>query len=204
MISATFLTRRLVLLMAALLLTVTSLPTITLAQTAPLAAPASAPANAVNAVDPNEYVLGPSDKVRVTVYNEPNLSGEFFVTGSGLVSLPLIGEVKAAGLSLRQFQNAVQAALSDGYLKEPRVSAEVLTYRPFYIMGEVEKPGTYPYTSGLTALNAVATAGGFTYRADKGKVFLKRNGETEEHKLQLTPSTLVAPGDTIRIGERLF
>lgn len=200
MISATFLTRRLVLLMAALLLTVTSLPSATFAQTAPSAAPASP----VNAVDPNEYVLGSSDKVRVTVYGEPNLSGEFFVTGSGLVSLPLIGEVKAAGLSLRQFQNAVQTALSDGYLKEPRVSAEVLTYRPFYIMGEVEKPGTYPYTSGLTALNAVATAGGFTYRADKGKVYLKRNGETEERKMPLTPSTTVAPGDTIRIGERLF
>ncbi|WP_369825156.1 polysaccharide biosynthesis/export family protein [Caulobacter sp. B11] len=76
------------------------------------------------------------------------MSGEFFVTGSGLVSLPLIGEVKAAGLTLGQFQTAVQAALSDGYLKEPRVNAEVLTFRPFYILGEVTKPGTYPYNGG--------------------------------------------------------
>ncbi len=151
-----------------------------------------------------DYLLGSSDKVRVTVYGEPDLSGEFFVTGSGVVSLPLIGEVKATGLSVRQFQEEVQRSLSDGYLKDPRVSAEVLTFRPFYILGEVSKPGTYPYTSGLTVLNAVATAGGYTYRADKKQVFVKRNGATEETKMELTPSTTVAPGDTIRIGERFF
>lgn len=151
-----------------------------------------------------DYLLGTGDKVRVTVYGEESLSGEFYVTGSGLMSLPLIGEVKVAGLTVGQFQEAVQKALSDGYLKEPRVSAEVLTFRPFYILGEVDKPGTYPYTSGLTVLNAVATAGGFTYRADKKNVFIKHNGETSEVKTELTPSVLVAPGDTIRIGERFF
>lgn len=151
-----------------------------------------------------DYLLGPADKVRVTVYGEPSLSGEFFVTGSGLMSLPLIGEIQAGGMTVGQFQQAVQKALSDGYLKEPRVSAEVLTFRPFYILGEVEKPGTYPYTSGLTVLNAVATAGGFTYRADKKNVWIKRNGDTSESKQDLTPSIQVAPGDTIRIGERFF
>jgi len=156
------------------------------------------------AAQDGDYLLGSSDKVRVTVYGEPTLSGEFFVTGSGVVSLPLIGEVKAAGLSLSQFQQAVQASLSDGYLKDPRVSAEVLTFRPFYILGEVSKPGTYPYTSGLTVMNAVATAGGYTYRADKKQVFVKRNGATEEQKLTLDPTVTVAPGDTIRIGERFF
>lgn len=152
----------------------------------------------------DHYLLGSSDKVRVTVYGEPTLSGEFFVTGSGVVSLPLIGEVKAAGLTLGQFQEAVQHALSDGYLKDPRVSAEVLTFRPFYILGEVTKPGTYPYTSGLTVLNAVATAGGFTYRADKKNVYVKHVGQTEETKMELSPSVTVAPGDTIRLGERFF
>ncbi|KRA65940.1 polysaccharide biosynthesis protein [Caulobacter sp. Root655] len=167
---------------------------------APMAATPSVPST----ITEPDYQLGSGDKVRVTVYGEPTLSGEFFVTGSGLVSLPLVGEVKAAGLSVGQFQDAVQKALSDGYLKEPRVSAEVLGFRPFYILGEVTKPGTYPYTSGLTVLNAVATAGGYTYRADKNKVFIKRNGETSEVKTELSPSTTVAPGDTIRIGERFF
>lgn len=151
-----------------------------------------------------DYLLGPADKVRVTVYGEPTLSGEFFVTGSGLMSLPLIGEIKAGGLTVGQFQDAVQKSLSDGYLKDPRVSAEVLTFRPFYILGEVDKPGTYPYTAGLTVLNAVATASGFTYRADKKNVYIKHIGETTEVKSALTPSTVVAPGDTIRIGERFF
>jgi protein involved in polysaccharide export with SLBB domain len=166
------------------------------------AAPASTPTIAT-ATD-TDYRLGSGDKVRVTVYGEPDLSGEFFVTGSGLVSLPLVGEVKAAGLKVGEFQEAVQKALSDGYLKEPRVSAEVLGFRPFYILGEVTKPGTYPYTSGLTVLNAVATAGGYTYRADKKQVFIKRDGATTEVKTVLSPSTTVAPGDTIRIGERFF
>jgi polysaccharide export outer membrane protein len=168
------------------------------AQVVSPSAPAVAPAQSM------DYLLGPADKVRVTVYGEPSLSGEFFVTGSGLMSLPLIGEIKAGGMTVGQFQVAVQKALSDGYLKDPRVSAEVLTFRPFYILGEVEKPGTYPYTSGLTVLNAVATAGGFTYRADKKNVWIKHNGETTENKSELTPSIVVAPGDTIRIGERFF
>ncbi len=155
------------------------------------------------AADP-DYQLGSGDKVRVTVFGEPTLSGEFYVTGSGLVSLPLLGEVKAAGLSVRQFQETVETALRNGYLKQPRVSAEVLNFRPFYILGEVSKPGTYPYTSGLTVQNAVATAGGYTYRADKNKVYIKRLGEEKETKMSLTPSTQVAPGDTVRIGERFF
>lgn len=177
------------------------------AQQAPLPAPVQATADGApvpTAAQSMDYLLGPADKVRVTVYGEPTLSGEFFVTGSGLMSLPLIGEIKAGGLTVGQFQEAVQKSLSDGYLKEPRVSAEVLTFRPFYILGEVEKPGTYPYTSGLTVLNAVATAGGFTYRADKKNVYIKHIGETTEEKSGLTPSSVVAPGDTIRIGERFF
>lgn len=178
-------------------------PSLLLAQTpVPGATPPTAAVNPAP-VEP-DYRLGSGDKVRVTVYGEPDLSGEFFVNGSGRVSLPLIGEVDATNLSVSQFQDAVQKALSDGYLKEPRVSAEVLTFRPFYILGEVDKPGTYPYTSGLTVFNAVATAGGFTYRADKNKVYIKRLGEAEERKLPLDQKVMVAPGDTIRIGERFF
>jgi polysaccharide export outer membrane protein len=198
MIGVSKLSRVLSMLALAVCMTVGALSGPAHAQTAP---PLPPPPSGAQSMD---YLLGTGDKVRVTVYGEPSLSGEFFVTGSGLMSLPLIGEVKAGGMTVGQFQQAVQKALSDGYLKEPRVSAEVLTFRPFYILGEVEKPGTYPYTSGLTVLNAVATAGGFTYRADKKNVFIKHNGETSEVKGELTPSIQVAPGDTIRIGERFF
>lgn len=151
-----------------------------------------------------EYRLGSGDKIRVITFGEDSLTGEFFVSGSGKVSLPLIGEVQAQGLTIPQFQDEVETALKQGYLKDPRVSVEVLTFRPFYILGEVTKPGEYPYTNGLTVMNAVATANGFTYRANTKKVFIKRAGETEEHAYPLDSSTPVAPGDTIRIGERFF
>lgn len=95
-------------------------------------------------------------------------------------------------------------ALKDGYLRDPRVSAEVLNFRPFYILGEVQEPGEYPFTNNLTVLNAVATAGGFTYRAAKDRVYIKRNGADTEQREPLTATTRVWPGDTIRIGERLF
>jgi len=151
-----------------------------------------------------QYRLGASDKVRVITFGEDSLSGEFIIGGSGKVSLPLVGEVQAAGLTIPEFQTEVETALKNGYLKEPRVSVEVLTYRPFYILGEVQKPGEYPYSNGLTVLNAVATANGFTYRANSKKVFIKRADSEKEEVFPLTSSTPVAPGDTIRIGERFF
>ena len=151
-----------------------------------------------------EYHLGAGDKVRIIVFGEESLTGEFFVSSAGTVSFPLIGDIPAEGLTIPQLQKAIETKLADGYLKEPKVSAEVLNYRPFYILGEVMKPGEYPYTSGLTVLNAVATAEGFTYRADTHKVFIKRATSQGEHEFPLTTATPVEPGDTIRIGERFF
>jgi protein involved in polysaccharide export with SLBB domain len=150
------------------------------------------------------YRLGTADKVRVIVFNEETLSGEFIVSDSGTLSLPLIGEVPAAGRTVTEVTGDIQAKLADGYVREPRVSMDVLTYRPFYILGEVTKPGEYPYSSGLTVMNAVARAEGFTYRANRKRAFLKRAGEAEEQALPLTPDLVVQPGDTIRIGERYF
>lgn len=151
-----------------------------------------------------EYRLGVADKVRVTVFGEDALTGEFLVGGNGKISLPLIGETQAAGMTISEFQMEVAQALEQGFLNQPRVSAEILNYRPFYILGEVGKPGELPYTNDLTVLNAVATAGGFTYRADMRRVFIKRADADSEVEYPLTTATRVAPGDTIRIRERLF
>jgi protein involved in polysaccharide export with SLBB domain len=152
-----------------------------------------------------DYRLGAGDKVRIIVFGEDSLSGEFFVPGDpGTIAFPLIGDVKAGGLTVAELQTEIEAKLKDGFLKEPRVSIEVLNYRPFYILGEVTKPGQYPYTSGLTVLNAVATANGFTYRADTRRVYIKRANAPREVEYSLTSSTPVEPGDTIRIGERFF
>lgn len=164
----------------------------------------AAPSSDVEQLPAVEYRLGPADKVRVIVYAEQSLSGEFDVSGNGKVSLPLIGDVQAAGLTVKAFQQEIQNALKEGYLKDPRVSVEVLNYRPYYIMGEIDKPGQYPYVNDLTVINAIATAGGFTYRANKGRVYIKHIGDPKEHGYPLTSTAPVSPGDTIRIGERLF
>jgi len=150
------------------------------------------------------YKLGAGDKIRVIVFGEDTLSGQFVVSGQGRVALPLVGEIVAQDTTVSQFQDKVAAALREGYLKEPRVSVEVLTYRPFYILGEVNRPGEYPYSSDLTVLNAVATAGGFTYRAQTKRAFIRHSNEAQESPYDLTSQTPVAPGDTIRIGERFF
>ncbi|MDC7676459.1 polysaccharide biosynthesis/export family protein [Asticcacaulis machinosus] len=160
----------------------------------------SAPVSADN----YRYRMGADDKIRVIVFGEPDLSGEFVVNGEGKVALPLIGEVRAAGLTVTELQDQYAGVLREGYLKDPRVSIEVLTFRPFYILGEVSQPGEYPYTNGLTVMNAVARAQGFTYRANKKKVFIKSAGSTEEREVELTTGLTIQPGDTIRVAERYF
>ena len=156
------------------------------------------------AFDARDYRLGAGDEIRVSVFGEPDLSGEVRVDGRGEVTLPLIGAVAAEGLTSAALSDAVSSALAEGYLRDPRVTVEVTAYRPYFILGEVAKPGTYPYQDGLTVLNAVATAEGFTYRANERIVFIVRDGEEEERRFLLDSNTPVRPGDTIRIGERFL
>lgn len=152
----------------------------------------------------SDYRLGVGDRVRVTVYNEPTLSGEFWVNPDGTVSLPLIGNVPATDRPVAEIARDAQARFADGYLRDPKVAMEVIVFRPFYILGEVTTPGQYPYVNGLTAMNAVALAKGFTPRANRDIIRIRRQGETNEVNYRLTPELIVYPGDTIRIGERFF
>ncbi|MDX3909288.1 MAG: polysaccharide biosynthesis/export family protein [Sphingobium sp.] len=151
-----------------------------------------------------DYKLGAGDKVRMTVFNEPTLSGEFSVSADGALSLPLLGDVQAVGKAPAEIASLVQKRLADGYIRDPKVSIEVTAYRPFFILGEVKAPGQYPYASGLTVLNAVATAQGFTPRASRKVVYIRRSGATAEETYRLTPDLIIRPGDTIRVGERYF
>ena len=162
-------------------------------------------ASPVAATDTSQdYQLGVSDKIRVTVYNEPNLTGEYPISPSGNVSLPLIGEIAANGRTVAAVRQEVQDRFADGYLRDPKVTIDIVTFRPFYILGEITHPGELPYSDGMTVLNAVATAQGFTYRANKKYVFIKHKGEATEKRVLLTPDLRVLPGDTVRIGERYF
>jgi protein involved in polysaccharide export with SLBB domain len=150
------------------------------------------------------YKLDTGDKVKVIVYGEDDLSGEFDVDGSGFVRLPLIGQVRAAGLTLKDFEIAIEAKLATGYLVNPKVSVAVSNYRPFTILGEVNKPGEYPYENDMTVLNAVALGGGYTYRADKDDVYIRRKGSSSEVKMPADDRTTIYPGDTVRVDERIF
>ncbi len=150
------------------------------------------------------YRLGSGDKVRVNVFGQSDLDGEYVVDGAGFVQLPLIGQIKAAGRTVDEFQKDVTAKFAEGYLVNPSVNVEVVNYRPFYIIGEVKSPGQYAYVNGMSVLNAVALAGGYTTRADTSEVYIRRNGSTKEIELPADETTIVNPGDIIRVSERFF
>ncbi len=150
------------------------------------------------------YKLGSGDEIKVTVYGEPELSGPFVVDGQGSISMSLIGQVEVVNLSLTEMSRVLETKLKDGWLKDPKVTAELVKGRPYYILGEVNRPGEYPFVSGLTMMNAIASAGDFTYRADRGRILVKSADSPNEREVVLTPTTTVRPGDTIRIRERFF
>ena len=179
---------------------------------APQPASTNAPANSTESARPlppagpvdNTYQLGAGDNVRVTVFGEADLTGDYQIAANGSLAFPLIGEVAAQGMTPQELSNVLAERLRQGFLREPRVSTAVTSYRPFYILGEVQNPGTYPYAPDLDVLSAVAVAGGFTYRANRGRVYIRRLGAPDEVRLSLNDRVMVRPGDTIRIGERFF
>lgn len=152
----------------------------------------------------DEYELGPGDTVTVIVYQEPELSGEFAIGPNGVIALPLAGRIKATGLTTEQLADAITTRLADGYLEDANVVAEIAEFRPYFILGEVETPGKYPFTAGMTLAKAVATAGGFTYRAKKNTVYIQRAGTDEEVKVKVKSTLRIYPGDVVRIPERFF
>jgi len=146
--------------------------------------------------------LQPGEKIHITVYGEPTLSGDYQIDPSGFVSLPLAGTVKAAGLTQLQLEQALTTKYSGGYLKDPKITVGISEFRPFYIVGEVEKPGAYPYTGGLTVLSAIAIAGGTTYRANQSKVLIEHAGENSLREYNMDSPIPILPGDIIQIPRR--
>lgn len=151
-----------------------------------------------------DYILGPGDKLKLTVFEEADLSGDYTIDGTGFVRLPLIGQVRASGLNSTQLEAAIASSLSRGYLKQPRVSVQVATYRPFYIIGAVAKPGEYPYVNNMNALNAIALAGGYTPSAVESAIYIRREASNIEVKMPVDRSTLIRPGDVVRVNTTLF
>lgn len=154
------------------------------------------------ATSEDSYRLGSGDQVRIGVFNEPNLSGEYRIDGNGNLTLPLIGVVRAGGVTAKELTQTLEKRYSE-FLRTPNVSVAILTYRPFYIVGEVQKPGNYPYVDGMTVINAVAIAGGFTYRANTSSFYIQRKGKGDQ-QFAAEQTTQVRPGDVVVVRERFF
>jgi len=150
------------------------------------------------------YTLGPGDKVRVTIFGEQDLSGEYQLDGNGNIRLPLVGMTRAAGYTQGGLEAAIRGALVPNYLRNPRINVEITTYRPVYVVGAVQKPGQYSYVNNMTLLNAVALAGGFTPQAKDSTVYVRQEGATEEMPVPTNQPLLIRPGDTVRVDTTMF
>jgi len=146
--------------------------------------------------------LQPGDKIHVTVYGEKDLTGDYQVNTGGYVALPLAGSVMAVGLTPPELETALKKQFTK--LRDPRVTVEVMSFRPFYVMGEVHKPGEYPYRAGLNVLSAMAIAGGATYRASTKEVYIQRAGTNNLQKFPQSPTVAIMPGDLVRVPETIF
>jgi protein involved in polysaccharide export with SLBB domain len=150
------------------------------------------------------FRLGTGDRLKVTVFGEEELSGEADVNASGNVSLPLLGEVPAKGRTIEQFTEGLRAKLEEGYLKNPKIGVQVIHYRPIYVQGEVRNGGEFPFKLGLKVADAVAMAGGYSYRADTSFINLRREGDADTRAVALQGDIPLLPGDNILIPERFF
>ena len=151
------------------------------------------------------YHLGGGDKLRIITFSVPDLTGEFIVDDQGNIALPLVGVVPADGLTPEQLGQKIRDELKNkNLIANPSVSVQVVAYRPVFVLGEVNKPGMYPYQPGMTMLTAVAIAGGFTYRAVEDYAADVRTANGKVIRGNVTPNSFIAPGDVLKVYQRRF
>jgi len=156
-------------------------------------------------LDGTAYTVGQGDRLQVRVFGEPTLTGLYAVDGAGAISMPLLRSVQVAGLTTQRVEQRIASRLRKKFLRNPNVSVEIRTYRPFYILGEVNRSGQYPYVDGMSVQSAVAIAGGFTPRARRSSVKVTRRfSKNNTRTLTLRSSSVLQPGDTIVVEERFF
>jgi len=155
-------------------------------------------------VDEGPYALDTGDKLRIVVFGQDALSNTYIVNAEGQVSLPLVGNVNARGMTTEHLAGAIAGRLRQSYIRDPSVAVEVEVYRPFFVFGEVTYPGQYPFVPNMTIENAIAIAGGFTPRATKDKVTITRKQQGVSSRIALPLRYPLRPGDTIEVGERWF
>ncbi|MGE0287689.1 MAG: polysaccharide biosynthesis/export family protein [Bradyrhizobium sp.] len=173
------------------------LPAMPVAYAAPAPAPLPAPYDA-------SYHLDAGDKLRVVVYGQEGLTNTYSISAGGTITMPLIGAVPARGRTPQGLAADIAARLRNGFIREPSVAVEIEAYRPFFILGEVQAPGQYPYVPNMTAESAVAIAGGFSPRARKDLVTITHTDAAGTSRTVAPPGTPIGPGDTVLVGERWF
>ena len=150
------------------------------------------------------YNLGPGDKLRIVVYGQEGLTNSYAIDAAGASTMPLIGSVPARGRTPAGFAAEITARLRNGFIREPSVAVEIESYRPFFILGEVQAPGQYPYVPNMTVESAVAIAGGFSPRARRDQVTLTHTDASGAGRFVVPLGTPIGPGDTVFVGERWF
>lgn len=155
-------------------------------------------------VSDSTYRLLPADRFRINVFNQPDLSGDFQLDGEGQFVMPLLGRIRAEGLTSAELEILLTNRLRPDYLVNPRIYVQVLNYRPYYLIGEAAGTGPFPYVAGMTYLTAIARSGGFSYRAKKEFVYVIRADDPEQQEIKLSVNEIVQPGDIIRVAERMF
>jgi len=150
------------------------------------------------------YHLDAGDKLRIVVYGQEGLTNTYLISAGGTITMPLIGAVPARGRTPQGLAAEITARLRNGFIREPSVAVEVESYRPFFILGEVQAPGQYPYVPNMTAESAVAIAGGFSPRARKDRVTITHTDASGTSRVIMPPGTPISPGDTVLVGERWF
>ncbi|MEQ9519007.1 MAG: polysaccharide biosynthesis/export family protein [Parvibaculum sp.] len=150
------------------------------------------------------YLLDSGDRLRVIVFGQTDLSGEYSVDGAGQISIPLMSPIPARGLTPDELEASLVANLAQTLLRDPSVSVEVLSFRPFFILGEVTNAGQYPFVAGMSVKTAVAIAGGYTHRANERVAVITRNLGDRIVEIGVETSEAVRPGDTVLIKERYF
>ena len=150
------------------------------------------------------YHLDAGDRLRVVVYGQEGLTNTYAISAGGTITMPLIGAVPARGRTPTALAADITAKLRNGFIREPSVAVEIEAYRPFFILGEVQAPGQYPYVPNMTAESAVAIAGGFSPRAKRDRVTLTHTDASGTSRVIAPPGTPISPGDTVLVGERWF
>ncbi|WP_346838383.1 polysaccharide biosynthesis/export family protein [Microbulbifer sp. SAOS-129_SWC] len=152
----------------------------------------------------SNYLLNCGDRISIRVYGEDDLSMEMLLDDSGVINYPFLGEIKVAGLSPKQLKDKIRSGLQGDYLVDPSVEVAVVDYRPFFIKGEVNTPGSYSFQPGLTVNKAVAMASGFTVRASQKKITIERTNGDDKRRFQAGPNMKLHPGDVVTVEQSFF